>query len=45
MPKNCKRMDFDCDGNMTGHKVRVTRSKAGTLTCTFIPPKKDKDNE
>ena len=44
MPEKCRRMDYDLSGNMKGHKIRVTRSRAGTLTCTHIPPK-DKDNE
>lgn len=44
MPEKCRRMDYALSGNMKGHKIRVTRSRAGTLTCTHIPPK-DKDNE
>ena len=43
MPEKCRRMDYDLSGNMKGHKIRVTRSRAGTLTCTHIPPKEDKD--
>jgi len=44
MPEKCRRMDYDLSGNMKGHKIRVTRSRAGTLTCTHIPPK-EKDND
>ena len=43
IPEKCRRMDYDLSGNMKGHKIRVTRSRAGTLTCTHIPPKEDKD--
>ena len=44
IPEKCRRMDYDIGGNFKGHKIRVTRSRSGTLTCTHIPPK-DKDNE
>ena len=44
IPEKCRRMDYDLSGNMKGHKIRVTRSRAGTLTCTHIPPK-EKDND
>ena len=44
MPEKCRRMDYALSGNMKGHKIRVTRSRAGTLTCTHIPPK-EKDND
>lgn len=43
MPNKCRRMDYDVGGNFEGHKIRVTRSRAGTLTCTHIPPKESKD--
>lgn len=44
MPEKCRRMDYDLSGNMKGHKIRVTRSRAGTLTCTHIAPKENKDD-
>ena len=43
IPTKCRRMDYDISGNLKGHKIRVTRSRSGTLTCTHIPPKEDKD--
>ena len=42
MPDNCRRLDYDLDGNLKGHKIRITRSRAGTLTCSHISPKEDK---
>ena len=44
IPSKCRRMDYDLGGNLKGHKIRVTRSRAGTLTCTHIAPK-DKNND
>ena len=44
MPAKCRRMDYDIGGNLKGHKIRVTRSRSGTLTCTHIAPK-EKDND
>ncbi len=44
IPKNCRRMDYDLDGNLKGHKIRVTRSRSGTLTCSHIAPKEGKDD-
>jgi hypothetical protein len=43
MPDKCRRMDFNIGGNLDGHKIRVTRSRAGTLTCTHIAPKEKND--
>ncbi|MAR67959.1 MAG: hypothetical protein CL833_11990 [Crocinitomicaceae bacterium] len=43
MPEKCRRMDYDIGGNLKGHKIRVTRSRAGTLTCTHIAPKEKND--
>ena len=43
IPAKCRRMDYDIGGNLKGHKIRVTRSRSGTLTCTHIAPKEDKD--
>jgi len=43
MPNKCRRMDYDIGGNLKGHKIRVTRSRVGTLTCSHIAPKEDKD--
>ena len=43
MPEKCRRMDYDLGGNMKGHRIRVTRSRAGTLTCTHIAPKEKND--
>ena len=43
MPNKCRRMDYDIGGNLKGHKIRVTRSRSGTLTCSHIAPKEDKD--
>ncbi len=43
MPEKCRRMDYALSGNMKGHKIRVTRSRAGTLTCTHIAPKEKND--
>ncbi len=44
IPPKCRRMDFDIGGNFEGHKIRVTRSRSGTLTCTHIPPKETEDD-
>lgn len=44
IPAKCRRMDYDLGGNLKGHKIRVTRSRSGTLTCTHIAPK-DKKND
>ena len=44
IPAKCRRMDYDLGGNLKGHKIRVTRSRSGTLTCTHIAPK-DKNND
>lgn len=44
MPDNCRRLDYDLDGNLKGHKIRITRSRAGTLTCSHISPKENKDD-
>ena len=44
IPEKCRRMDYDLSGNMKGHKIRVTRSRAGTLTCTHIAPKEKNDD-
>lgn len=44
MPNNCRRLDYDLDGNLKGHKIRITRSRAGTLTCSHISPKENKDD-
>lgn len=44
IPEKCRRMDYDLSGNLTGHKIRVTRSRAGTLTCTHVAPKENKDD-
>ena len=43
MPEKCRRMDYDLSGNLKGHKIRVTRSRSGTLTCTHVAPKEDND--
>ena len=43
MPEKCRRMDYDLTGNLKGHKIRITRSRAGTLTCTYVTPKEKKD--
>ena len=43
MPEKCRRMDYDLGGNMKGHRIRVTRSRAGTLTCSHIAPKEKND--
>ena len=43
MPEKCRRMDYDLSGNMKGHRIRVTRSRAGTLTCSHIAPKEKND--
>ena len=43
MPEKCRRMDYELTGNLKGHKIRVTRSRAGTLTCTHIAPKEKND--
>ena len=43
MPEKCRRMDYDIGGNLSGHKIRVTRSRAGTLTCSHIAPKEKND--
>jgi len=37
-------MDYDLGGNLQGHKIRVTRSRSGTLTCTHIAPKEENDD-
>lgn len=44
MPDNCRRLDYDLGGNLKGHKIRITRSRAGTLTCSHISPKENKDD-
>lgn len=43
IPEKCRRMDYDLGGNMKGHRIRVTRSRSGTLTCTHIAPKEKND--
>ena len=43
MPEKCRRMDYELTGNLKGHKIRVTRSRVGTLTCTHIAPKEKND--
>jgi len=43
MPKKCRRMDYQLTGNLKDHKIRVTRSRSGTITCTHVAPKEDKD--
>ena len=43
MPEKCRRMDYDIGGNLSGHKIRVTRSRSGTLTCSHIAPKEKND--
>ena len=43
IPEKCRRMDYDIGGNLKGHKIRVTRSRAGTLTCSHIAPKEKND--
>ena len=43
MPEKCRRMDYDLTGNLKGDKIRITRSRAGTLTCTYVTPKEKKD--
>jgi len=44
IPEKCRRMDYDLGGNLQGHKIRVTRSRSGTLTCTHIAPKEENDD-
>jgi len=44
LPNKCRRMDYDLKGNLKGHKIRITRSRSGTITCTHIKPK-DKLND
>jgi hypothetical protein len=44
LPKNCRRMDYDIGGNLKGHKIRITRSRSGTMTCSHIAPKEAKDD-
>lgn len=43
IPTDCRRMDYDLGGNLKGHKIRVTRSRSGTLSCSHIAPKEDKN--
>lgn len=45
IPEKCKRMDYELTGNWEGHKIRVSRSRSNTLTCTHIAPKEANDNE
>ena len=44
IPTDCRRMDYDLGGNLKGHKIRVTRSRSGTLSCSHIAPKEDKND-
>ena len=44
IPEKCRRLDYDLDGNLKGHKIRITRSRAGTLTCTHMSPKENNDD-
>ena len=44
VPNKCRRMDYDLQGNLKGHKIRITRSRAGTVTCTHIKPKENGDD-
>lgn len=44
IPDKCRRLDYDLTGNLKGHKIRITRSRAGTLTCSHIAPKEGKDD-
>jgi len=44
IPEKCRRMDYELGGNLQGHKIRVTRSRSGTLTCTHIAPKEENND-
>jgi predicted phage-related endonuclease len=43
MPQDCRRMDYDLGGNLKGHWIRVTRTRSGTVSCSHLAPKEDKD--
>lgn len=45
LPKGCRKMELALDGNMSGHKVRVSRTKSGTVTCTLVEPKKELNDD
>jgi len=45
LPRGCRKMELALDGNMSGYKVRVTRAKSGTVSCTLVEPKKELEDE